>query len=163
MDGRIFVRTQKMRKCKVFLSCVLLISVSGPLPAVEVYTWVDANGVVHFSQWAPAEPVADLTIQSVDGARPPNSSADEDVYAVSSTAEQTQAVWDDIAQRREERRVQRQSRADTVQQPYAQAQEYVFFPYQYPKQYYRPPNKSPRPRVQPLADAPTVPFRRPRN
>lgn len=143
------------------------IILGAPASAYEVYSWVDENGVTHFSQWAPAEPVADVKEMVLPDAAPPNYDPAEDRYAVEATSEQVQAVWDELEKRREERR---EREANSVQ-PVVRYQEYEsgygwpgwsLYPYPRPdnRPDYRPdhrPDHRPGPKpLPPLQPMPTI-------
>lgn len=121
---------------------------------VEVYYWVDADGVAHFSQWAPAEPVAGVSKQVLKDTTPAARDAGDDIYAVEDTARQMEALWAEIGLRREEQR-QRQAQAEPPVVVVEQAEPAYVFPgwYDRPVQGPGPQPRPPRPIDRPPADS----------
>ena len=75
------------------------------LPAEDVFHWVDDDGVVNFSQWAPddARHVVKLV---VDSSNPPDYDPQEDPYSIHNQAVRIKETWSALAAQRDERRVQ---------------------------------------------------------
>ena len=131
---------------------------SMPVLATEVYHWVDENGVSHYSQNAPATDVDGVSIMILEDTTPPDYDPEEDRYGVEAQAERMASLREEMAEKRE---AQRERQRNTPQQPVVQYQQ----PYQYggyspfwqPPYYPSPPLRP----VQPIAPAPTFPFRPP--
>lgn len=94
--------------------CVAMIAAlsAAPVAAVEVYQWTDENGVVHFSQWAPDEQVADVATIDVDdaGDNGLGISEEDDPDGYQAHREEMAALWSQI----EDRRAAAQSRPDPL-------------------------------------------------
>src|SRR5210317_1352123 len=78
-----------------------------PASAQEIYRWVDANGVVNFSDTAPRAATADTVV--VADTRPSNYDPEEDIYNVAAQAERMQALREEMEQERAARRERQQS------------------------------------------------------
>ena len=116
---------------------------AGTVTAQEVYRWVDENGVVNFSDTAPAAATtrADVNTLTLEDTTPSDYDPEQDIYNVAAQAERIQALRDQMEQDRENRRQQQRG---TAPQPAAQYQRGVNygFPYGYPA-YPRPPMRPP--------------------
>lgn len=134
------------------------LAVGNHVRADEVFHWVDENGVVHFSQWAPDD-VANISTVVVSGDNPPGYDPLEDPYSVRNQAERVNKTWQALEERKEERlekkREARQSPgnypAPPYYDPYAYRSPYAFYgpiyrPIRPPQQ--RPPHVRP-PHVRP--------------
>jgi len=124
--------------------------------AVEVYHWVDENGVQNFSQYAPAGTTSGVDRLTLADTSPPDYDPEEDRYHVQAQAERMKALREEMEKRREESRDRRRK---APQQQIVQVQEPVR--YSAPWLWNRP--IQPRPPVQPQPPVPepypTVPFR----
>ena len=126
----------------LFAIGLLSLAWNAPLRAVEVYQWVDENGVTHFSQFAPADPAAEVNKRTLAD-ETPRVDPEEDRYAVEQTAKDMQAYRDEMAEKRERRRQQQaQAPAPIVVQQYNEA-AYPYWPYRYPHRPARPPDWRP--------------------
>ncbi len=94
-------------KIVVIVSFFLLLVVSNPTVGGEIYHWVDEDGVMYFSEWAPNPSMVDVSRLTVTNANPPDYDPREDQSSISSQAERTNARWSEIRARRDERREQR--------------------------------------------------------
>jgi hypothetical protein len=96
--------------------------------AADVFHWIDENGVMHFSQWAPDD-VNDVSKLVVHAKNPPGYDPLEDPYSIRNQAERTNATWKDLEARKEERREKlRQERERNVRNsppPYDAYYSYV--------------------------------------
>lgn len=100
--------------------------------ASEVFRWVDEDGVVNFSQWAPAKSdgVTKLkTVVSNTSDYDPGS----DPYSIRNQAERMNQTWSRLAEQKEERRKRREEAAERAAR--LQPPTYVYQPYPY--DYYR--------------------------
>lgn len=134
-----------------------------PLLAIDVYYWVDENGVATFSQWAPVEPVANVTELVLPDTSPPHD-PDEDRYSIDATAQQTQSVWDEISKRQEARREQQTHTIQPVV-PYQEPANNYPWPYWNSggnhRPGFRPDPKPPRPSHPIARPVESLPFRKP--
>lgn len=96
----------------------------------EIFHWVDEDGVLNFSDWAPADNTVEVSKLVVSNSNPPDYDPNEDRNSVIEQAERVNDRWSNLKEQKEERQKQRQERA---------AQERVprYVEYQYPS-YYRP-------------------------
>ena len=131
---------------------------SMPVLATEVYHWVDENGVSHYSQNAPATDVDGVSKMILEDTTPPDYDPEEDRYGVEAQAERMASLREEMAEKRE---AQRERQRNAPQQPVVQYQQ----PYQYGgySPFWRPPYypSPPLRPEQPIAPAPTYPFRPP--
>ncbi|MEJ2383320.1 MAG: DUF4124 domain-containing protein [Xanthomonadales bacterium] len=127
---------------------------AGPAGATEVYRWVDADGVVHFSQTAPAGAVEDVSRQVVENPVPSGYDPDEDIYDVAGQQERMQARREALERDLEARRERERQAA---QQPMRSAPPVQGYPvYGWPGYRPRPPQR-PRPPIEPPIEPPTRP------
>jgi hypothetical protein len=106
--------------------------------ASEVFHWVDEDGVLHFSQWAPQDTQGVSTLRTVSG-NPPDYDPSDDPYSIRNQALRMKAAWTKTEERRAERRKAReeaQERAARRQPTYYEPPRY---PYRYYPPYVRPP------------------------
>jgi hypothetical protein len=132
---------------------LLAIGAASDLRAVEVYTWVDENGVTHFSDTGPedsAQPVRKLMLEN-----PAPADVDEDVFGVEAQAARMQALRETMEARRS---AALEARRQAAQQPVVQYVEQPGYGYPifslpgYPaRPPYRPPTRPPRPEPYPSA------------
>ena len=141
--------------------CGLLVFLAAPASATEVYRWVDANGVVHFSQTAPGAAVEGVSRQVVENPVPTGYDPEEDIYDVAGQRERMQALREELERRRDAQR-ERERQAAPVRQNVPQGAGFPVFwgPGYRPPWRPRPPVEPPiEPPVRP--ERPTVPLRPP--
>jgi hypothetical protein len=109
--------------------------------AQEIYRWVDEQGVVHFSDTAPAAESGDVSTVTLDDTRPANYDPEQDIYNLEATEQRMQALRDELAAEREARRERAAAQPPVVVQ-YPEQQHYGY-PYDYPYGYPRPPGGYP--------------------
>jgi len=130
---------------------------AGPACATEVYRWVDADGVVHFSQTAPAPTVEGVSRETVAGDAPPESGPDRDIYDVAGQQARMQALHAEREAQRAERR--RRAQQAAAQRPAVDEPREHGYPV-----YWAPPGR-PRPPVRPTPPierpVPSVPLKPP--
>jgi hypothetical protein len=137
------------------LSCLLL-AIAVPLSAhAEIYRWVDADGVVHFSDRPPVSDSAEVSTVAVQAAQPASREPGSDPFNLDATAARTQAQRDKLADQREQRATQSPATPAPVVQTQGQVADYDE-PYGYPA-YPRPPRpdrpvRPIRPQPEPQAD-----------
>ena len=117
MGGMKAIPSSKPRRSRSLLPCLLLALAAAPLDATEVYRWVDADGVVHFSDRAPPSGVGDFSRQDVAVKPPAGYDPEQDLYGVAEQQERMRALREDMERRREARR----ERADQAVPPPAAA------------------------------------------
>jgi hypothetical protein len=137
---------QASRKLIAVISGLFL---AGAAAAQEVYRWVDEDGVVNFSDTAPAsaESGAEVNTLTLQDTTPMNYDPEQDIYNVAAQAERMQALRAEMEKEREARLEQQQS---APQQPASTSSSAVNYgyPYGYPA-YGRPPLRPGRPPARP--------------
>lgn len=133
-------KSMLLRRLPLFIALSLA---PWPLGATEVYQWTDADGVVHFSQWAPTSSENDVNRLDVDGNPPSGYNPEEDLYNVEANQQSMDALRSAMDARREAGKNQP---APTMQQVIQQTvtPEYGTWPY-YPGNAARLPNRPERP------------------
>ncbi len=132
---------------KIWLSVLvlLILAASGPLAANEIYHWIDADGVNHYSQSPPPPASGEVRTLEVDGAQPASYDPNEDRYNVAAQAEATQAFRDKLAENRKNREKEPVNTAENtvIYYPEPDSGNAFLYPPDYRPQ---PPNRPPRPR-----------------
>jgi len=126
------------------ICCIGLISLAWTRPsaAVDVYQWVDENGVTHFSQFAPADTAAEVNKRTlIDEA--PTVEPEEDRYAVEQTAKDMQAYRDELDEKREQRRQQQANAPQPIVVQHYNDSGYPYYLNRYPNRPVRPPDWRP--------------------
>jgi hypothetical protein len=152
-----------MRTLIIFSLFLLAMLCSGAVSAKEIYKWVDENGVVNFSEKAPASKASGLSRFILEDTTPAEQGSDDDPFNVEATAARMQAYRDSMEQRREAQRKARLERERiAAQRPVIQYQQVGYrntWPwYAHPPLRPVPPIEPPPPVVEPY---PSVPFRPP--
>lgn len=122
------------QKIVVVVSFILLLVVSNRTAGGEIYHWVDEDGVMYFSDWAPYPSVSGVSRLTVANTNPPDYDPREDRSSINSQAERTTARWTEIKARRDERRNQRleaEERAWRLAIPAYEPEEYYVSPVWY--------------------------------
>jgi hypothetical protein len=152
-----------MRTPPILLLFLLAMLCSGSVSAKEIYKWVDENGVVNFSEKAPASRATGVSSFILEDKAPVEQGPDDDPFNVEATAARMQAYRDSMEQRREAQRQERLERQRiAAQRPVIQYQQVGYrnrWPW-YAQPPLRPvhPIEPPPPVVEPY---PSVPFRPP--
>ncbi len=100
------------QKSMVVMICFLLVVVSGPAVAVEIYQWIDEDGVRHFSESAPNISSIEVSKLTVTNTNPPDYDPHKDPYSIRSQAERTNVRWSELKAERDERWEQRLEAAE---------------------------------------------------
>jgi hypothetical protein len=165
----------KLKKPILALFFGLATSQSPALWAQEIYSWVDENGVQHFSEVAPENASSDVSKLEIDGSQPAGYDPAEDRYNVAAQQAEMQALRDSLDESRKEKKEQRErelERQAANQVIYYPEPDYgygsnIYYP-AYPSQppHGRPPIRPPlRPEhpIEPPIEEPaySVPFRPP--
>ena len=110
-------KNNKKKKISIpvmFAVALLGLAVGNHARAADVFRWVDENGVVHFSQWAPDD-VHNITTVTVSSGNPRDYDPTDDPYSVRNQAarinETWQAIEEKIAERREKKREKKEETA----------------------------------------------------
>lgn len=142
---------------------LLLLWLTLPVHALEIYQWTDEDGVVHFSQWVPEEQPEGVETVNIQGAGEASNglgiSEEDDPEGYQAHREQMDALWADLEARREADR-DRQEQATRTEFIYREPEyenPYIFPGYGY-RPSNRPPNKPGRPpnRPRPHAEPPSA-------
>jgi hypothetical protein len=120
---------------------------AAPVFAIEVYRWVDENGVVHFSQSAPPATVPGVETLTVEDSTPPGYDPDEDRYQVAAQAEKMAQLRAEMDKKRE--MAQERNLTAPPQPPVTQYPQNGYWPL---PNYY--PGVPPRPRPPPRPEPP---------
>ncbi len=119
----------RCRFCRILLTLYLAILPASWLCAAEIYHWVDANGVSHYSQWKPAEvqeQVQEITLQDT---RPSDYDPSDNPYHSSRHAAAMAELWADIEQRRAAAKARQRTAAPAPLAVYPQPESYPLAPY----------------------------------
>lgn len=141
------------------LFATFLLGLGATAQAQEVYSWVDHDGVVHFSDTPPAGQVGDVRTVEIESTRSQDYDPAEDVYNIEATAERMQVLREEFAADREASRERRRSVSPPVMQydgpaVYGQPYGYPVFPNRPigPIRPHPPTPPRPEPRPEPPAD-----------
>lgn len=114
----------RIKSLKVAIAAMILLPLS--LSAGPIYHWVDDDGVHHYTESPPPEKSDEVSTVAVDDTLPQDYEPDQDIYNVAQTTERTQAIREDMEEKREKSREDRSRQASqpvvVVQQqasPYA--------------------------------------------
>ena len=116
-------------------SLIPLISGNSAL-AGEIFHWVDEDGVLNFSDWAPANGNVQVAKLVVNDSNPPGYDPNEDQNSILEQAERMNIRWAELQERQEDRRKQRRELEE--QQRRLQPVEYGYPYYSDSYLYYRP-------------------------
>jgi hypothetical protein len=130
-------RDMTMRRYKTFLvAAFFLLCNANPAVAGEIFHWVDADGVMHFSDWAPADNNVEVSKVFVSNSNPPDYDPDADQNSILGQAERTNERWSELREQKEERSKQRRELEELERRRYAVEYDYPYYSDSY--LYYRP-------------------------
>ena len=92
-----------------------------PSVAIEVFKWVDEDGVVHFSDEKPPEAKPDLSSIYIASSNPSGYDPAEDYYSIRNQAARTNAAYKEVEKRREARAEKRAEAAERAREQRRQA------------------------------------------
>lgn len=100
--------------------CLVALGIGSPAGGSEIFHWVDENGVVTFSDWAPENTNLEVTKVAVANSNPPDYDPDEDPNSILLQAERTNERWQELNEQKDERREERIERqqADRYEAPF---------------------------------------------
>ena len=104
--------------------------------AGEIFHWVDEDGVLNFSDWAPENNNVKVAKLVVSNANPPGYDPSEDQNSILEQAERVNVRWTDLKERQEERRKQRLELEEQQRRLQPVIYEYPYYNDSY--FYYRP-------------------------
>jgi hypothetical protein len=110
--------------------CLILAIKANPVFAAEIFHWVDEDGILNFSDWAPEDNNVEVSKLVVSESNPPGYDPSEDENSVLGQAERMSDRWEELKDRKEERKKQQLELAQQERLP-----QYVDYEYPY---YYRP-------------------------
>jgi hypothetical protein len=153
----------------------LVASQSPTLCAQEIYSWVDENGVQHYSEVAPENSNHEVTELQIDGSQPADYDPTEDRYNIAAQQAEMQALRDSLEESRKEkkeqreRELERQAAAQVIYYPepdFGYGSNIYYPPYRplppHGKPPFRPPLRPEHPIEPPIEEpAYSVPFRPP--
>jgi hypothetical protein len=152
---------------KLWLLSWLSLAVCPGLAAEEIYHWVDADGVSHYSQSPPPAESGEVSTLNVDGSQPASYDPNEDRYNVAAQQEAMQAKRDEMAENRKNRQ-QAAPAGDNTVIYYPQEEDYdeIVYPPGYwgerpdwPGNRPRPPHRPVQPLPDPVPPSNSKPFR----
>ena len=101
-------------KLNILLWAALASTWSISAAAQQIYHWVDADGVSHYSQSPPPTESDSVETMQVDGSQPPSYDPNEDRYDVAGQQAAMQAMRDEMAENRKSKQKQPSSPENTV-------------------------------------------------
>lgn len=127
------------------LALMFVLAGSALAHAEEIYHWVDADGVHHYSQSPPPKASSAVQTLQVDGSQPASYDPAEDRYNLAAQEAAMQALRDKLAEsKKSQQQEQKNSAANTiVYYPEPNVGHQIFYP---PGYHARPPNGSPAPK-----------------
>jgi hypothetical protein len=120
---------RRYSKYLVTTSLFVLITTKSSLGG-EIFHWVDEDGVLNFSDWAPEDSSIEVSKLVVSKSNPPGYDPNEDQNSILEQAERTNDRWAESKEKKEERRKQQ-----LEQKRIPQYVDYDYYEYPY---YYRP-------------------------
>lgn len=135
----------RIRSLKIVVAAMILLPLC--LSAGPIYHWVDDEGVHHYTESPPPEAPSEVSTVEVQDTRSADYTPEQDIYGVAETAERTAAIRQDMEEKREKNREDRNRQA---QQPVVIMQQQAS-PYLsnwwgrpgYPNRPGKPPNRPP--------------------
>ena len=91
---------------------LLVLIFANPTVGGEIYHWVDEDGVVHFSEWAPNPGVQEVATLTVPDTNPPGYDPNQDQSSIQKQAARTNDRWSELQARRDERKKRRIEEAE---------------------------------------------------
>jgi len=92
--------------------CLISLIIGDAAIGGEIFHWVDEDGVLNFSDWAPENSNVEVAKLTVSNANPPGYDPGEDQNSVLGQAERINARWAALNEKQEERRKQRLEREE---------------------------------------------------
>ena len=142
---------------RLLLLLVLSLGAAG-VAAQEIYRWVDADGVTHFSDTPPQTDIGEVETIDIEINAPAAGEVREDLFNIEATAARMQAIRDELDEDLDARR----DRQRSVSPPVVQYPEYPYygvgygFPLHSRPPGLRPPHpRPPRPEPRPSDDTAT--------
>jgi hypothetical protein len=119
--------------------CLIFFISGDPAASSEIFHWVDEDGVLNFSDWAPENSDVEVAKLVVSNSNPPGYDPNEDQSSILEQAERMNDRWSELKERQEDRRKQRLEFEEQQRRLHPVAYEYPY--YNDPYFYYRPGNR----------------------
>lgn len=120
---------------------LMALAASAPALAVDIYQWVDENGVINFSQIRPADEKLGISKVIMAETTAPEFDPEEDRYGIETQAKRMEALRQEMEERRESQRAQAPVNTSTAVQyrdPYRRYSYPLLYPPYRPKPPIRP-------------------------
>lgn len=124
-------RQEKISATLIMLCCLS----DSPVHAAEIFRWVDAEGVVHFSDTAPKSSTSAVARITVDAANSPDYVPGNNEHAILRQAERISARYEELKARREARN---RSRQETAMAQADQSESRARYEFGYRRPYFVP-------------------------
>lgn len=144
MPGTMHIRKMAVVASLTFAMTFAGLAMNKSVMADELFRWVDDEGIVHFSQWAPGGDIDNVATLIVHPTNPPDYDPANDPYSISNQAERTNQTWQALETQREDRRQKRREAGQRERQD-SQRYDYQPYPYYSPPVFYRPIHLPARP------------------
>jgi len=140
MSGKMHKQNLTAAVPLAFVLVLTGLAMSDAATADEFFRWVDDEGVVNFSQWAPPEDIDNVATLIVHSTNPPDYDPANDHYSIGNQAERTSETWQALAAQRKDRREKRLEAEERERQEWQERQRFDYQPYPYysPSFYHRP-------------------------
>ena len=129
------------RTTTVIILALLAMLASTTAAAIEIYHWLDENGVPNFSQKQPDGNIPGVSILNLADSTPPDYDPEEDRYGVQVQAERLYALREEMEQRRNAVRERQKNAAQQQLVQYREPVRRYSHGFWYPPIYPRPPQK----------------------
>ena len=100
-----------------FPVCLLLMGITQAAFGSEIFHWVDEDGILHYSDWAPTNTDIEVRKVVISESNPPDYDPDEDPNSILDQASRTNERWQELKEQKEERREQRRELAAEPRNP----------------------------------------------
>ena len=142
------------KRVTILVSLLAFGFAAAPAAAQEIYRWTDENGVVNFSDTAPAARSSGVSTVAVEDTRPSDYDPEADIYNVAAQAERMQALREEREREREGRRERERNAAQQQPAPSNWSTGYAVPAWWWGPGYGRPPPRPPeRPTPEPYPTA----------
>lgn len=96
--------------------------------ADDVYRWVDEDGVVQFSQWAPESHAGTVSTVNIETSTPRDYDPHDDPYSILNQAARIHDRWSELQAEKEEAREKARERTEPGRAPFRDGDDYFSFP-----------------------------------
>jgi len=148
------------RTTTVIILALLAMLASTSAAAIEIYHWLDENGIANFSQEQPDGNIPDVSILSLADTTPSDYDPEQDRYGVQAQAERMNVLREEMEQRRDAIRERQQIAAQQQLVQYREPVPRYSHGYWFPPIHARPPHKPQPPIVMPTPSSTLEPSSR---